>query len=567
MTNEVLNLISACDWDSVRFLFISGNVFDPLIYYSHLLPLVASLILVVFLYFKSSKNFATKILLATTVILDIWLLGDLILWATDKPAVTMYAWTIINMLEPMIYAGLLYFLYLFIEEKDISFAKKLIIVLLLAPTVIFASTKLSILGYDISNCDRDAVEGSLAYYGYFIEAIFILWVLSFAIKNYIKRKFSGERQKIVLITFGILGFLIAFAFGNVIGSLFDTSAIFGDYSWTIGQYGIFGVPIFLAFLAYVIVKYKTFNIKTFGAQILVGTLVVIIGSQFFFVKTFTNQILTAVTLILVLISGFFLIRSVGREIKQREKIEKLAGELGIANEKLKELDQLKSEFLSLATHQIRAPLTAIKGYSSMLVEGDFGVLPQKAKDSAQTIMKSCQNLIDIVENFLNISRIEQGRMVYDKTVFDVAELVKEEINEIKPNIQNAGLTLEINIADNFSAKVNADKNKIKQVIGNIVDNAIKYTPHGNISVSVSTDGGKVKIAIKDSGVGINPAEVGKLFAKFSRTKDAHKTNTRGTGLGLYIAQKMTQAQGGDIKVTSEGLGKGSTFTIELPLAR
>src|SRR3990167_5926541 len=109
MTNEVLNLISACDWDSVRFLFISGNVFDPLIYYSHLLPLVASLILVVFLYFKSSKNFATKILLATTVILDIWLLGDLILWATDKPAVTMYAWTIINMLEQMIYAGLLYF--------------------------------------------------------------------------------------------------------------------------------------------------------------------------------------------------------------------------------------------------------------------------------------------------------------------------------------------------------------------------------------------------------------------------------------------------------------------------
>ena len=327
------------------------------------------------------------------------------------------------------------------------------------------------------------------------------------------------------------------------------------------------MPVFMAFLAYLIVKYKTFNIKLVGAQALIIAMVALVGAQFFFIQTNTNRILTAITLIILGIIGINLIRSVKKEVAQREKIERLAEELATANEKLKELDQLKSEFLSLATHQIRAPLTAIKGYSSMLVEGDFGVLPEKAKGSVQTIMKSCQNLIDIVENFLNISRIEQGRMIYDKTVFDVAELVKEEVNEIKPNIQNSGLTLEINIADNFSAKVNADRNKIKQVIGNVIDNAIKYTPHGSINISASQDGNRVKIAIKDSGVGINSTEVGKLFAKFSRTKDAHKTNVRGTGLGLYIAQKMTQAQGGDIKVSSEGLGKGSTFTIELPVVK
>ncbi|MEK7668995.1 MAG: HAMP domain-containing sensor histidine kinase [Patescibacteria group bacterium] len=250
--------------------------------------------------------------------------------------------------------------------------------------------------------------------------------------------------------------------------------------------------------------------------------------------------------------------------KYAGSLEKLAGELGEANEKLKELDQLKSEFLSLATHQIRAPLTAIKGYSSMLLDGDFGILPQKAKDSVDTIMKSCQNLINIVGDFLNISRIEQGRMVYEKSVFDVNELVKEVITEIKPNIDKTGLSFGTDIPTE-EIKIKADRSKIKQVVSNIIDNAMKYTPKGNIFVSVYKDENKVKISVKDSGVGIDPSEIDKLFNKFSRAKDANKVNVIGTGLGLYIAKKMTEAHGGDIKVSSDGVGKGSTFTIELPL--
>jgi signal transduction histidine kinase len=328
--------------------------------------------------------------------------------------------------------------------------------------------------------------------------------------------------------------------------------------------GLFGMLVFMAFLAYLIVKFKTFNIKLIGAQALIVAMVALVGSQFFFIQSNTNKILTAITLVILGIIGLNLVRSVKREVEQREKIEKLAKELGAANEKLKELDQMKSEFLSLATHQIRAPLTAIKGYSSMLIDGDFGVLPQKAKDSIETIMKSCQNLINIVGDFLNISRIEQGRMVYEKIIFDVGELVKEVAKELKPNIDKAGLSLELEIPENFSAKVNADRGKIKQVIGNIVDNAIKYTVHGSIKISVFEERGKAKIAVKDSGVGIDPSEMNKLFAKFSRTKDASKTNVIGTGLGLYIAKKMTEAQGGDIKVFSEGVGHGTTFTIELP---
>ena len=249
--------------------------------------------------------------------------------------------------------------------------------------------------------------------------------------------------------------------------------------------------------------------------------------------------------------------------KYAKSLEKLNYQIGVANEKLKELDQLKSEFLSLATHQIRAPLTAIKGYSSMLLEGDFGVLPQKATDSVGTILKSCQNLINIVEDFLNISRIEQGRMVYEKSVFDMRELVKEALRELKPNIDKSGLALDIKVPAE-KAMVNVDRNKIKQVVGNIIDNAIKYTPKGGINVSVSSDKEKVKVTVKDSGVGIDSFEIDKLFTKFSRAKDANKTNIVGTGLGLYVAKKMVEAHGGSIKVESAGKGQGATFIVELP---
>ena len=280
--------------------------------------------------------------------------------------------------------------------------------------------------------------------------------------------------------------------------------------------------------------------------------------------------ITIITTGLSLLVVILLVLSVRNRTKQKRMVEKLTRDLEATNNKLRELNKLKLEFLSMTTHQIRAPLTAIKGYSSMLLEGDFGILPQKATDSVRTIMKSCENLINMIEDFSNISKIEQGRMVYEKSVFDLGELVKEVVDELKPNIKKAGLSIELNIQNNSPTIVNADRGKIEQVIDNIIDNAIKYTLRGSISVSIlkdvglSAQTGKVRIVVKDSGVGIDPAEISKLFIKFSRTKDAGKINTTGTGLGLYIAKKMIEAHGGDIKVYSEGVGKGATFTIELP---
>ncbi len=203
----------------------------------------------------------------------------------------------------------------------------------------------------------------------------------------------------------------------------------------------------------------------------------------------------------------------------------------------------------------------------MLLDGDYGELPIKARQSVKTIFASCQHLIDIVEDFLNISRIEQGRMVYNKENLDIKALTKEAVEELLPNAEKAGLKLTLSTLGNQSILVNGDKNKLKQVLHDLIDNGIKYTKQGGIEVQVLREDLVVHVKITDTGIGIDPSEIGKLFGKFSRASDAYRQNTSGTGLGLYIAKKMVEAHDGSIKIHSLGKGKGATFTIELPLAK
>jgi signal transduction histidine kinase len=276
-----------------------------------------------------------------------------------------------------------------------------------------------------------------------------------------------------------------------------------------------------------------------------------------------NWFVDFVLFILVFVFSILLVQGMYKEVEQREKIEKLAQDLAKANDRLKELDQLKSEFLSLATHQIRAPLTAIKGYASLILEGDFGAVSEEAKGAVKTISDSCENLVVVVSDFLNISRIEQGRMKYDLVDFNVVKVAEEIVNELKPNIENAKLSVEFK-SDAPELMTHADMGKIKQVIGNLIDNSIKYTKEGGIKISVGSGDKNVIIKISDTGVGIAAEDIPKLFGKFVRTKDAFRTNVIGTGLGLYVAKQMVEAQGGKVWVESDGVGKGSTFFVELP---
>jgi signal transduction histidine kinase len=256
------------------------------------------------------------------------------------------------------------------------------------------------------------------------------------------------------------------------------------------------------------------------------------------------MILESGLFIITVVFGIFLIKSVIREVNQREKIEKLAVDLKKANTRLLELDKQKSEFVSFASHQLRAPLTAMKGYASLLIEGEFGEIKDEVKGAIKTILDSSKTLTNIVDDYLNVSRIELGTMKYSFEIIDYKKMVQTVVDELKPSIQKSKLTFNLKFnPDNENEKfiINADRDKLKQVITNLIDNSIKYTPSGSIDVSVVKNIKEKKIifSVKDTGVGISTDAMPRLFSKFVRLDSGNKQNIYGTGLDPFSPTKST----------------------------
>lgn len=241
-------------------------------------------------------------------------------------------------------------------------------------------------------------------------------------------------------------------------------------------------------------------------------------------------------------------------------------ELEDANTHLKQLDEAKSEFLSIASHQLRTPLTGIKGYLSMLVEGDYGKIPGKINDVLKQVFEASNRMARLVDVFLNVSRIESGRLKLELNGFDLNELVYRSVKDLTINANESDLKLNFK-KDNEVYIVKADSDKIKDVLLNLIDNAIKYTKKGSIDVKLSKKDSHALVEVSDTGIGLEEGDIDKLFNKFSRGQDSTKINTGGSGLGLYVAKKIIDAHGGKIWVESSGKGNGSKFSFTLPLSK
>lgn len=240
------------------------------------------------------------------------------------------------------------------------------------------------------------------------------------------------------------------------------------------------------------------------------------------------------------------------------KIKEATYELEESNKKLKELDNLKSEFVSLVSHELRTPLTAIVGFAKTNRTLN---LPEKQKRKYLLIIENeGQRLASLIEDFLDISKIESGKIELDITDVDVPVLINEIVNSIKipENIK-----INMNLLKDFP-KLRADRNRIKQVIINIIGNALKYTPPGGkITISGEYTDENITVSIKDEGPGIKKEKLEKIFDKFYRVKDDISSEISGTGLGLAISKGIIEMHRGKIWVESE-FGKGSGFIFSLP---
>ena len=369
-----------------------------------------------------------------------------------------------------------------------------------------------------------------------------------------------EKVQLKLIIFGtIITFILILVFNFIFPALFNIAQF-------VSLGAVFLLP-FIVFTFYTISRHQLFNIKVIGAESLVFVLWIAMIVEFLIESSLKGKITVGIVLALLIVFGILLIRNVRKEVSQREKFELLSKELGAANEKLKELDQMKTDFISIASHQLRTPLTAIKGYSSMLLEDTYGELPIKVRGITEKVFQSSQRLIFIVNDLLDTSRIEQGRFQVAFEQVEIANIIKDVVEELKPNAETRNIQLQLEMSpEDAEIVVQADPSKIRQVLTNLVDNAIKYTEQGHVKVALQKSlDNRALISVKDTGFGMSAQSMQNLFQKFSRAKNVSKLHVDGSGLGLFIAKQIIEAHNGRIWAEAAGENKGSQFYVELPI--
>lgn len=402
---------------------------------------------------------------------------------------------------------------------------------------------------------------------WFLYAIVIVYFFAFGVFDMLLKSIRLKGITRIQTIYVLSGFSISAVIALVVNLFFS-----GVTSVDQSRIGIYGISVFICLTTFSIIKHQLMNIKVIATEIF-GFAIVLLSFIDIFSAGSEVQLVFRISIFAVtLIFALMLIRSVLNDVRKREEIEllnlklsKTTKDLAEANKALKRLDEAKSEFLSISSHQLRTPLTIIKGHSSMLLDGSFGKMSKTVRGSVEKIFISTERLINLVESLLNISRIEAGRIEFNIAPVDLSNVTESMVNDFQQKAKDRGLKLLFASGEKVP-EVAADAQKIKDVVSNIIDNAIKYTKKGEIIVGLHQEGQSVVFSSQDTGIGMDSDDIKRLFNKFTRGKDSVKVNTDGTGLGLYYARVLIENMGGRIWVESPGKNKGSKFSFSLPLA-
>ncbi|MBN1262900.1 MAG: HAMP domain-containing histidine kinase [Candidatus Pacebacteria bacterium] len=304
--------------------------------------------------------------------------------------------------------------------------------------------------------------------------------------------------------------------------------------------------------------------KTWNGLILIlmaaSGLILLAFPQWF---NFQNQVIIFTVWIIIFIDKIFFGEQFRAEAyRATKKLRDLTNQLKKANVKLRELSALKDEFVTVASHELRAPMTTIKGYISMVREGDAGKIPPKAQEYLKDVSESNDRMIRLINNMLNVSRIESGKLIIGLEDIQIEEVIEGVVREFRLEAQGHGLELKFIKPRKKLPKVRVDPDRIREVVSNLIGNAINFTPHGHIYVRAYEENEMITVTVEDTGVGIALEDQKQLFKKFSQIGVGVPLK-KGSGLGLYICRMLINEFGGDIWLKSKP-GKGTTFYFSLP---
>lgn len=535
------------------YLFYSDQV-PQLLYYALVPSTVIALIISLYVFWSGRKLLLNRLLLIISLLFSCWTIINLIEWTNVHSQVIMFVWSFSGIVLGLIALFSIYFIYVFLTKEDISTKLKIIMLILFAPVVSLATTSFNISGFNITSCDAFRFEW-MPYKIYYISlsVLAMVWIFVLLIRHYKLAKVSEWKKQIVLMGMGIELFLFSFFGLCFIGEYLTRIGVLPDS--TLGIYGMFGMVIFMAYISILIVRFGAFNAKLIATQALVWGLAILIGSEFFFVKVTINYFLTGITFIATIIFGQMLIRSVKKEIEQKEKLAKL-------NVELEGLLRQRESLVHLVTHKVKGSFTHTKYIFAGMLDGMFGPLTPELKKVADLGMESDNNGVATVDLILNAANLQKGTVKYDMKPLDFKDLVEKTYDEKKDQAEKKGLKISKEIAEG-EYKINGDTFWLKEVVHNYIENAIRYTPSGEVIVGLKKENGKIIYFVHDSGIGITDEDKKNLFTEGGRGANSVKVNVDSTGYGLYTVKLVVEAHGGRVWAQSEGQGKGSTFFAEL----
>ena len=411
-------------------------------------------------------------------------------------------------------------------------------------------------------------EPGIFYHFYLLFVYVSLTVYSFALL--IRHYRSSTKEKRGQIIYVLVGSIVAFSGG--------ASNFFLWYNIPIPPYGSFLIALFPLLFGYAMMRHKLFNIRIITTELFTfGIWAALFVKVLLSPESVTDLLVNISIFVWSLIFGIFLIRSVIHEVEQKNKIEVMAADVGRAYEiekqarqELERLDEARSQFTMATQHHLRTPLTIVKGYLSMVLEGDFGKVNVKVKEKMSLCLEAVERLIQLANEFLDISKIQLGKDIINLEKVLLSDLLGEVLKEVSPEAKEKGISLEMINPEKFVLPVSVDPMKFKEALFNIIDNAIKYTQEGGVKVSVEllpeSAPENFRIIIADTGVGMTKEETKTIFNRqFERGKSGKSVYALGRGIGLFLAAKIIAAHKGKVWADSEGPKKGSVFYIETPI--
>jgi len=542
-----MDYLTCLDASTPNFLGLFNTLIaPPLLFYAYIPIIFISIFLSVFVLIKDRYSLQSKLLFLISISFSFIVFNEIIQWIAVPLGLIYFSWQIIIFLELFLFILCFYFVYVFINKKDIDFKYKILLGIIFLPVVFLLPTNLNISNFDISFCGGS--YGYLWEYSYIFQfsSIVIMMSLFFNKFRTLEKK-DPFRKQILIMASGIFVFLTNYALLGFYGDV----VLFYD----VNLIGPIGMLLFLAFLSYMIVKFNTFHIKLLAPQVLVISLIFLNFSILFIPNVQYIRIVVIATIIISIVVGMFLIRTVKQIDIHREALD-------LANKQ-------QTNLLHFISHQVKGFFTKSRNAFSGLLEGDYGPIPETARYIIQEGFDSDNRGVETVQQILNAANLKTGQTTYVVSETNLVNVVKDIILSLKPASDKKSLAINFNPpVQNLIMKL--DTYQITQALKNLIDNSIKYTPSGKIDITLEVQekdvaNKKVVIKVSDTGVGISTEDMPKLFSEGGCGAESIKVNVDSTGYGLYIVKNIIEAHGGSVAAHSDGVGKGSVFTVVLPV--